>query len=880
MTSPRLTVEVVTSLAKFDEELRRAVTLAERAGKKIEGAFGGLQGAVQKVAAAVGVGLSVNAFADMILGSIRAQHELGLVAERAGLTGEELSKLTKAAKLSHTEIEDVAQMSAKLSKALLEAQSGESKQAAVLGALGIQAKDIARLLADPTQAVFELAKRINELPEGGTKAAAQLLILGRAGGTTSAFLKELSKQQGLVATQSQDNIDRATEFAHQLTELSTKSEQAKRALANALLPTLSDVVQAFADVTGASGGAKAKIGELAADGSLKAWARDAALLIATLAESLLAVGRVAVAVGSSVRVVAADIGAELAIRRAKAAEEGGSIGALGAVPFAKFDKAKSDAANNELAIALKKQSDTLAAANKQYDELWNGRATILTDALRKQFEESDKATAGPIGNADRAVSRAQADAAQRAALAARVAKAVKDHGGAKDDPTQAILDAALAALKANSAEEKAILRNREEFLAASFEEGNLTISEYYTKKQEAQNDDLRATTANYLAEIALIDEFIRTADTKEKRAAGEKQKVAATAQQRLAVIGAAGAAQKGIDEQTKALREFAKEVDEVGAKLLELQGHSEAAARIRAQSAIEDARRKFPDQPNTIAQAEEISRITVATAALDDATRRYELTLEDLGSKQQRIDTAFATRAISEIEQLRQKSAATLEFIAVLKQQLAIAEAAANDTGSEQAIARVKRLRVELEALAAQGDLVARKFQDIFAESFTDALSSAIDGTKSLSDAFRSMTNSIVQQISRIAAQNISQAIFGQGGVGGGLGGFASSLFAGGGGSGGGFGDLVVKLLGAAGGTDNWRGGPLVVGERGPEIVNLPAGAQVIPNHVMQQRREAKGSSIVNNISVNVPQGTSRESADQIALRTGASVNRSLARNG
>jgi hypothetical protein len=38
-------------------------------------------------------------------------------------------------------------------------------------------------------------------------------------------------------------------------------------------------------------------------------------------------------------------------------------------------------------------------------------------------------------------------------------------------------------------------------------------------------------------------------------------------------------------------------------------------------------------------------------------------------------------------------------------------------------------------------------------------------------------------------------------------------------------------LPGNAAGTDFWRGGPTWVGERGPEIVNLPRGAQVIPNH-------------------------------------------------
>lgn len=43
-------------------------------------------------------------------------------------------------------------------------------------------------------------------------------------------------------------------------------------------------------------------------------------------------------------------------------------------------------------------------------------------------------------------------------------------------------------------------------------------------------------------------------------------------------------------------------------------------------------------------------------------------------------------------------------------------------------------------------------------------------------------------------------------------------------------GDLL-SLPGNALGTDNWRGGLSWVGERGPELVNLPRGAQVIPNN-------------------------------------------------
>jgi phage-related tail protein len=51
-----------------------------------------------------------------------------------------------------------------------------------------------------------------------------------------------------------------------------------------------------------------------------------------------------------------------------------------------------------------------------------------------------------------------------------------------------------------------------------------------------------------------------------------------------------------------------------------------------------------------------------------------------------------------------------------------------------------------------------------------------------------------------------------------------------------------------------------LVGERGPELVNLPRGAQVIPNHKI-----AGQSGPVINISV--PGNTSRETAQQVAMK-------------
>lgn len=59
-------------------------------------------------------------------------------------------------------------------------------------------------------------------------------------------------------------------------------------------------------------------------------------------------------------------------------------------------------------------------------------------------------------------------------------------------------------------------------------------------------------------------------------------------------------------------------------------------------------------------------------------------------------------------------------------------------------------------------------------------------------------------------------------------------------------------------GTDNWRGGPTWVGENGPEIIDAPAGSQIIPNSAL------RGASR-SNINVTLVEDSSR--AGQVSKR-------------
>jgi len=84
---------------------------------------------------------------------------------------------------------------------------------------------------------------------------------------------------------------------------------------------------------------------------------------------------------------------------------------------------------------------------------------------------------------------------------------------------------------------------------------------------------------------------------------------------------------------------------------------------------------------------------------------------------------------------------------------------------------------------------------------------------------------------------------------------FGSGLFAGGkksGGFGGIFGGVLGSLIpGFANGTNNAPGGLATINERGGEIVNLPSGAQVIPNDISKRMADAGAAAVVRVEIVN-----------------------------
>ena len=157
-------------------------------------------------------------------------------------------------------------------------------------------------------------------------------------------------------------------------------------------------------------------------------------------------------------------------------------------------------------------------------------------------------------------------------------------------------------------------------------------------------------------------------------------------------------------------------------------------------------------------------------------------------------------------------------------------------TGVEQLTEAEKNAKKEAEELKDTFMEIGKSVEDGVVQGLTDA----VMGTKSLAEAASGVLNRLKRQLVEVAMQRAVS------GLGNAVGGFLGNVFGGGKKGGGGIGGFIGGLFGRAAGGPVSAGGAYVVGERGPEILQMGSrGGNIIPNNKI-------GGGTVNNITVNV----------------------------
>lgn len=124
-----------------------------------------------------------------------------------------------------------------------------------------------------------------------------------------------------------------------------------------------------------------------------------------------------------------------------------------------------------------------------------------------------------------------------------------------------------------------------------------------------------------------------------------------------------------------------------------------------------------------------------------------------------------------------------------------------------------------------------------FFSDFSNQLQKGASVWDSFKNAGLNALNTISSKLIEMASSNLVGSLFGSFNPGGG-GGFLSSL--------------LGSIPGFANGTNNAPGGLAWVGENGKELVNLPGGSQVIPNHALRGGNTNHTAASNSNVSMSI----------------------------
>ena len=703
---------------------------------------------VQGLLAGLGVSLTLGAFAALVKGAIDSADELNKLSQKIGISVEALSTLQFAAQLSDVGLDTLKTGLKGLSANLTEARAGLGEGAALFQALGISVEDTAGNLKSSDTILLEIADRFASVEDGATKTALAVKLFGKSGMDMIPFLNQgasgirelMQEAERLGLKLSTETAQAAEAFNDNLTALKASSSGLGITLATELLAPLRVVTDAIREGQGEATGFAAILG-----GALK-----------TTLEAILVLG-------VNVAYVFKSMGTEIGGMAAQ-------LTALARLDIRGF-KAIGEAMRED-AVKARAEVDALSAR-------------ILNPP---QARSAGPAPSSPTaGNTGAATEDMQRMACVLSGGEWRGGRCIKKGAEAKDNSA-----ARLAVLKAQADAEFRLLKTgldqQKAALDRALDDRLVSIRDYYTQKthleQAAIDEDISRKSEERSAQQQMArggkDEATRLRAMAEvKKLDGE---IAVLAQQRgeIEVANAHAAA--------NAERQLANELARVRDRLAEVRnsnggtgGDSTRAQLQREYQPLIEQLQRMGDTAGT----QDVARLIDVESDLAELARferQYQIATERLSLRGRELQVQKEAGLITETQMrqtllgLQAETAREVEALIPRMEQLA------QSTGSEEAVNRVARLKIEIASLKTVTDEVAVRINGDTQNAFATMFEQIGSGAKSAKDAFADFARSVLASINRIASQKLAESLFGAmggGGGSGGLGAFISGLFKG-----------------------------------------------------------------------------------------------------
>ena len=156
-----------------------AVNATSEAFRQVQGNLNKLQGSLKSLAAPLAAAFSVGAVVQFSRNILETADNLGKLAQKTGMTVEDLSAFQLAADLAGVSSESFASATLRLNKAIADARGGAKLQEEAFKNLGITQADLARL--SPAQVLERIADSFANAKDGASKTQIAMALLGKSG---------------------------------------------------------------------------------------------------------------------------------------------------------------------------------------------------------------------------------------------------------------------------------------------------------------------------------------------------------------------------------------------------------------------------------------------------------------------------------------------------------------------------------------------------------------------------------------------------------------------------------------------------------------------------------------------------------------------------
>ncbi len=182
-------------------------------------------------------------------------------AQRAGTTVQTFTALSHAANMADLTQQQLTMGLKSLSQAMVDAVRGTGEGATTLRELGVSATTSTGQVKPTVAMLLELADVFAKMPDGAQKADAAVTLFGKAGLDLIPMLNQgkagitamMAEAQKLGVVLSQDQAEAASKFNDELKKLDAQVTGLKLSVGNALIPTLTQLIELFRNLGVGSG---------------------------------------------------------------------------------------------------------------------------------------------------------------------------------------------------------------------------------------------------------------------------------------------------------------------------------------------------------------------------------------------------------------------------------------------------------------------------------------------------------------------------------------------------------------------------------------------------------------------------------------------------